>query len=258
MACGTAAKSIRGLSRASRTAFLAALILHVASTTIPAVLRSPSPFVSENRTEELGFSLPFREASPTLAAARRAYFCQAGNALNLHTKLRGREIPPVRTISWRLWRNQDTEAEWAIGIHGGAGEIKDVKSIPDRLNELRKILDQGIEMLKRGDTAVDVAAAVTALLEDCVYFNAGRGSVYTHNGTQEMDAAIMDGSNLRAGACACVSRTKNPVFLARKIMEQTKHVLLVGCAPAPRAQHRRAQHHCFPGADDAVRRGAAR
>jgi beta-aspartyl-peptidase (threonine type) len=83
-------------------------------------------------------------------------------------------------------------------------------------------------MLQQGQTAVDVVAAVTVLLEDCIYFNAGRGSVFTHNGTIEMDAAIMDGSDMRAGSCACVSRVKNPILLARTIMDQTKHILLVG------------------------------
>jgi hypothetical protein len=212
----------------SRRTFLFSLFFQVSTSTIHAVLRSPSP-VHESNGDKLGFGLqPFREASPTLTAARRAFFCQACNSLNVQAKLRGREIPPARTVSWRLWRDNDDEVEWAIGIHGGAGEIKDVKSIPNRLLALRKILDHGVDMLKKGDTAVDVACAVTVLLEDCIYFNAGRGSVYTHNSTQEMDAAIMDGSNLGAGACACVSRMKNPILLARKIMEQTKHVLLVG------------------------------
>ena len=212
----------------SRASFYFSLLVHVATSTIPSVLRSPSPINENHTSDKLGFGLPFREASPTLAAARRAYFCQACNSLNLQAKLRGREIPPARIISSRLWRDCDSEVEWALGIHGGAGEIKDVKSIPDRLDALRKILDYGADMLKRGETALDVASAVTVLLEDCIYFNAGRGSVYTHNGTQEMDASIMDGSDLRSGACACVSRMKNPILLARRIMEQTKHVLLVG------------------------------
>mmetsp|Transcript_85235 Transcript_85235/g.227333 ORF Transcript_85235/g.227333 Transcript_85235/m.227333 type:complete len:196 (-) Transcript_85235:125-712(-) len=135
---------------------------------------------------------------------------------------------PIRIRSSDSWRDPRKEVEWSIALHGGSGEIKDVKSIPERIRALELILEHGITMLKSGHSALDTVTACTVLLEDCIYFNAGRGSVFTHNGTHEMDACIMDGSDMRAGACACVSRVKNPILLARKIMEETRHILLVG------------------------------
>lgn len=84
-----------------------------------------------------------------------------------------------------------------------------------RLVEFNKILQAGKELLAAGGKAVEVAEAVTVLLEDCPWFNAGKGSVFTNSGTIEMDASIMDGSSLNAGACGSVAHIKNPIKLAR-------------------------------------------
>lgn len=119
--------------------------------------------------------------------------------------------------------------KWAIVIHGGAGVIS--KDIPDSVkerytNSLRKALTIGKNALAKGAKGMDVVEKVINYLEDDSLFNAGRGAVYTSTGTHEMDACIMDGKTLNAGAVAGVSTVKNPISLARLVMEKTPHVLL--------------------------------
>jgi beta-aspartyl-peptidase (threonine type) len=114
-----------------------------------------------------------------------------------------------------FWTAEQASHVLHAAIHGGAGEIKHTETINDRLAEFKKILQAGKKLLAEGRTAVQVAEEVTCLLEDCPWFNAGRGSVFTNSGTQEMDASIMDGSTLNAGACAAVCTIKNPIKLAR-------------------------------------------
>ena len=121
--------------------------------------------------------------------------------------------------------------KWAIVIHGGAGVID--KSIPDSVRQLytdalKLALNIGTSMLKNGAHGVDVVEKVINSLEDDPHFNAGKGSVYTHGGTHEMDAAIMDGSTLQSGAVAGVKYVKNPISAARLVMIKTGHVLLSG------------------------------
>jgi beta-aspartyl-peptidase (threonine type) len=93
---------------------------------------------------------------------------------------------------------------------------------------LENALKAGWEILQKGGSSLDAVAAAVVALEDFPLFNAGRGSVFTHEGKNEMDAAIMDGKNLKAGAVAFVRNIKNPVKLARLVMEKTEHVLLAG------------------------------
>jgi beta-aspartyl-peptidase (threonine type) len=121
--------------------------------------------------------------------------------------------------------------EWAIAVHGGAGTIpRDIA--PQRraayTASLRAALRLGADALAAGEPALDVVEKVVRSLEDDPLFNAGRGAVYTHDGRHELDAAIMDGRDLSAGAVASVSSVKNPISLARLVMERTRHVLLVG------------------------------
>ena len=128
-------------------------------------------------------------------------------------------------------KSSSDSVKWAIVIHGGAGVID--KSIPDSVRQvyvdaLTRALGIGIRMLKNDAHGLDVVEKVINSLEDDPHFNAGRGSVYTHAGTHEMDAAIMDGSNLQAGAVAGVKHVKNPISAARLVMEKTPHVLLSG------------------------------
>ena len=118
----------------------------------------------------------------------------------------------------------------AIVIHGGAGWSRNqteekLKSIEDGL---KRALDEGFAILESGGTSLDAVEAAVVILEDDVTFNAGKGSVYTAEERQEMDASIMTGELQNAGAIASVSTIKNPIKLARYVMEKTEHVLIVG------------------------------
>lgn len=121
---------------------------------------------------------------------------------------------------------------YTIVIHGGAGTIRKEDMTPDLeanyLKGLNDALDAGYFVLQKGRSAVDAVQAAVVLLEDNILFNAGRGSVFTKKGVQEMDAAIMDGSNLGAGAVACVKNVRNPVTLAAAVMLKSEHVFLCG------------------------------
>ena len=120
---------------------------------------------------------------------------------------------------------------FTIVIHGGAGIIsKKIESQP-YYEALRDILQQTYSFAsnnKDGMTALDVVEFGVMLLENNPLFNAGKGSVYTTDGTHELEASIMDGSTLQCGAVSLIRRSKNPVVLARRVMEQTDHVYLVG------------------------------
>ncbi|MBL8181672.1 MAG: isoaspartyl peptidase/L-asparaginase [Blastocatellia bacterium] len=120
----------------------------------------------------------------------------------------------------------------ALAIHGGAGTIHRSQMTPaleaEYRNGLETALNTGYAILESGGTSLDAVEAAVCSLEDFPLFNAGRGSVFTHEGKQEMDAGIMDGHKLAAGAVAFVKNIRNPISLARKVMEQTEHVLLAG------------------------------
>ncbi len=122
--------------------------------------------------------------------------------------------------------------QFAIAIHGGAGTIRrqDLDPVQEAAYRegLESALEAGFSLLAAGGSALDAVRAATRSLEDNVLFNAGRGSVFARNGVQEMDAAIMDGSNLMAGAVAAVQHIKNPVELAFAVMCKSPHVLLNG------------------------------
>jgi L-asparaginase / beta-aspartyl-peptidase len=116
-------------------------------------------------------------------------------------------------------------------IHGGAGAVRHDMN-PAREKAVRaaltKALQDGYAQLKAGKPAIDAVTAAITVLEDDPNFNAGRGSVFTHDGKNEMDAAVMEGESLSAGAVAGVQRVKNPILLARAVMEHSPHVMLVG------------------------------
>lgn len=123
-------------------------------------------------------------------------------------------------------------AKTALAIHGGAGTILRSQMTPDLEAEYRSGLENalraGWEILEIGGSSLDAVEAAVISLEDFPLFNAGRGSVFTHDGRQEMDASIMDGRNLKAGAVAALKNVKNPIKLARLVMERTEHILLSG------------------------------
>jgi beta-aspartyl-peptidase (threonine type) len=117
-------------------------------------------------------------------------------------------------------------------IHGGAGTIERSEVTPEKEREYRAGLERalaaGYEILKRGGSSLDATEAAVRVLEDDPHFNAGRGSVFTSAGTNEMDAAIMDGKTLAAGAVAVLKHVKNPINLARLVMEKSGHVMMDG------------------------------
>jgi beta-aspartyl-peptidase (threonine type) len=119
-----------------------------------------------------------------------------------------------------------------IVIHGGAGTILRSAMTPALEKEytgaLQHALRTGYKVLSDKGSALDAAEAAVICLEDSEYFNAGRGSVFTHDGTHEMDASIMDGLELKAGAVAAVRNIRNPIRLAREVMDHSEHVMLAG------------------------------
>jgi beta-aspartyl-peptidase (threonine type) len=121
---------------------------------------------------------------------------------------------------------------YAIAIHGGAGAVPRASLSREREARYRAgleaALDGGYAILERGGTSLDAVTAAVRTLEDDPLFNAGRGAALTRDGAAELDAAIMDGRQMRAGAVASVRHVKNPVELARRVMEKSRHVLLVG------------------------------
>jgi beta-aspartyl-peptidase (threonine type) len=120
----------------------------------------------------------------------------------------------------------------AIAIHGGAGVIDRAQMAPEReasyLAGLSAALDAGYAILERGGSSLDAVAEAVRLLEDDPQFNAGRGAVLTHSGEAELDASIMDGVGPRAGAVAGIRHIKNPIGLARLVMNKSPHVMLIG------------------------------
>ncbi|MHA6723552.1 isoaspartyl peptidase/L-asparaginase family protein [Sphingomonas sp. RS2018] len=127
---------------------------------------------------------------------------------------------------------QTSQPGWTLVIHGGAGVIERERMTPEKdaaaRAGLNAALDAGQAVLAKGGSAVDAVEAAVKVLEDDPHFNAGRGAVFTYEGTNELDAAIMDGRTRGAGAVAGVTRTRHPVSLARKVMTDSPHVLLAG------------------------------
>ena len=122
--------------------------------------------------------------------------------------------------------------KFTIVIHGGAGTILKEDMTPELemayMNGLQDAVDAGFAVLKEGETATSAVKASLMILEDNILFNAGRGSVFTKKGVQEMDAAIMDGKDLSAGAVAGVRNVRNPIELAAEVMSNSNHVFLSG------------------------------
>lgn len=121
---------------------------------------------------------------------------------------------------------------FGIVIHGGAGTILK-ENMGDSLEtaykeKLKEAISAGYEILKSGGTSMDAVTATINIMEDSKLFNAGKGSVFSHEGRNELDASIMDGKNLNAGAVAGVRHIKNPINLARDVMEKSDHVMLYG------------------------------
>jgi beta-aspartyl-peptidase (threonine type) len=120
----------------------------------------------------------------------------------------------------------------ALAIHGGAGTMSRDDLTPELEREIRAALDAALDagdaVLRDGGSAIDAVSAAVVVLEDSPHFNAGKGAVFNADGINELDASIMDGAKLRAGAVAGLHRVRNPIRLARAVMEKSKHVMLIG------------------------------
>lgn len=117
-------------------------------------------------------------------------------------------------------------------IHGGAGVITKGSLTPEKEKEFRAKLEEavlaGYKALQAGKTSVDAVEIAIRIMEDSPLFNAGKGAVFTHDGKNELDASIMDGKTLGAGSVAGLRRVKNPITLARAVMEKSEHVMMIG------------------------------
>ena len=124
------------------------------------------------------------------------------------------------------------EVPFAIAIHGGAGTIEKSKFTPKEEQAYRAKLTQAVEagykVLEQGGESLDAITAAIQVMEQSPYFNAGRGAVYTYDGSHELDASIMDGRNRQAGAVAGVKHVESPINLARLVMDNSVHVMLSG------------------------------
>src|SRR4051812_22076962 len=127
-------------------------------------------------------------------------------------------------------RRKSSGRPYVLAIHGGAGTPSRAQLAPPRdapfHEALAAALEAGREVLERGGTSLDAVIEAVAALEDCELFNAGRGAVFNAARKHELDAAVMQGSTLEAGAVSAVRSARNPVRLAREVMASSKHVLL--------------------------------
>jgi beta-aspartyl-peptidase (threonine type) len=145
-----------------------------------------------------------------------------------------RSVTPAPEIRPDSNTNMQTK-KIGLAIHAGAGTIERSSMTPEKEREYRagleRALHAGYEILKRGGSSLDATETAVRVLEDDPHFNAGRGSVFTSAGTNEMDASIMEGKTLKAGAVGSVQHIRNPIALARLVMEKSPHVML-DCAGA--------------------------
>jgi len=122
--------------------------------------------------------------------------------------------------------------EWSLVLHGGAGTIKQENMAPGQEDRIRSAFQQALEagqqVLSEGGSAMDAVETSIRILEDSPEFNAGKGAVFTAAGTNELDASIMDGKSLNAGAVTGVQMIANPISLARRVMNDSPHVMLAG------------------------------
>lgn len=128
--------------------------------------------------------------------------------------------------------SNESETKYVMVIHGGAGTILKSTMTPEKeaayTAALTKALETGYAAIKEGKSSLDAVEATIHILEDSPLFNAGKGAVFTNEGKNEMDAAIMDGSNLKAGSVAGVTIIRNPISAARAVMEKSEHVMMAG------------------------------
>ncbi|MBI4648944.1 MAG: isoaspartyl peptidase/L-asparaginase [Bacteroidia bacterium] len=135
-------------------------------------------------------------------------------------------------LAQNIFNNGNKRPEYVIVLHGGAGNFAQSDITAENEKQYYDLLGQalniGIQILDSGVAAMDAVEQVIIFMEDSPVFNAGKGAVFTHDGRNELDASIMDGRTLKAGAVAAVGNIKNPIKAARKVMDASPHVLLTG------------------------------
>jgi beta-aspartyl-peptidase (threonine type) len=136
------------------------------------------------------------------------------------------------TFMFVLTAGAQEAKKFMLVIHGGAGTINRKNMTPERQREYRAALEQALRtgqaVLARGGSSLDAVEATVRFMEDSPLFNAGKGAVFTHEGKNELDAAIMDGKTKKAGSVAGVTIIRNPITAARAVMEKSKHVMMTG------------------------------
>ena len=151
---------------------------------------------------------------------------------SIHQQPRAGEAYPARKSPNLQVVEKNMKNKPILAIHGGAGTIQRALMKPDAEQRyhaaLHEILSAGQSILADGGSALDAVSEAVRRLEDCPLFNAGHGSVLTAEGTHELDASIMDGSTLDAGAISCVKHVRNPVLLARQVMEKSEYLMFTG------------------------------
>lgn len=137
-------------------------------------------------------------------------------------------ISLLSLCTWLLMNNMVKAQNYGIVIHGGAGSLNENYNYDKHLKKLEEVLNLGYSILEKGGTSLEAVEAVIIELENSPLFNAGKGSVTNSDGDFELDASIMDGKELKAGAVAGLKNIQNPIKAAKFVMEKTKHVLMVG------------------------------
>ncbi|MGV3541277.1 MAG: isoaspartyl peptidase/L-asparaginase family protein, partial [Rufibacter sp.] len=137
----------------------------------------------------------------------------------------------VVVTGWAQQAKQDF-SKITLVIHGGAGTITRKNMTPEREKAYQEVLNQALQtgyaILKKGGSSLDAVEATVRVMEDSPLFNAGKGAVFTNEGKNELDAAIMDGKTRKAGAIASVTTIRNPISTARAVMEKSEHVMMIG------------------------------
>ncbi|MDA3861300.1 MAG: isoaspartyl peptidase/L-asparaginase [Melioribacteraceae bacterium] len=135
-------------------------------------------------------------------------------------------------ITCSVQEDKTNQHNFGIVIHGGAGSMEKANYTAKQITVYEKKLNEAIEtgysILDKGGSSIEAVEQTIVVLENSPLFNAGKGAVFTSNGLNELDAAIMDGSNLNAGTVAGITTVKNPIKLARAVMENSKHVMMIG------------------------------
>ncbi len=143
-----------------------------------------------------------------------------------------RKIILVFSLLLVIFELQAAEPGWGMAIHGGAGTISQENLTPEKERAYREKLTQaltaGYNILKEGGSSMDAVQAAIIIMEDSPLFNAGKGAAFNHHGVNEMDASIMDGKSRNSGAVAGVRLIKNPIKLARLVMDKSPHVMMAG------------------------------